>query len=275
MTDVQAVKDFWESKPLFTGESAHAPGTRDYFEEHRRVCVEDCYAGKIPPRMLPQSPVQDALDVGCGPGFWTVEMLRTGKIKNMTSCDLTAAGVDLCKKRLEIYGLTADVVQANAEELPFPDNAFDFVASTGVIHHTPNTEKALAEIARVLRPGGTAVISVYYKNFVLRHWRVFSPLGKLAFAAGARLKGRGRETIYAMPDADQIVCAYDGAENPIGKAYTRQRFVEMMSRHFRVDDVFYHFFPARSLPFAVPKPIHRALEKILPFMIVGRMTKRS
>ena len=52
---------------------------------------------------------------------------------------------------------------ADAEDLPFENESFDWVYSWGVLHHTPNTERAVAEASRVLKPGGTAKIMIYHK----------------------------------------------------------------------------------------------------------------
>ena len=67
------------------------------------------------------------------------------------------------KSSLDSLGVEGDqyeLRQANAEVLPFSDDAFDMVYSWGVLHHSPNTAGALAEVRRVLRPGGQMKIMV-------------------------------------------------------------------------------------------------------------------
>ena len=52
---------------------------REYFDEHRRVIIEDGFAGRLDERLVPDEAHKDAvLDLGCGPGFWTVELGRRG-----------------------------------------------------------------------------------------------------------------------------------------------------------------------------------------------------
>jgi hypothetical protein len=126
----------------------------------------------------------------------------------------------------------------------------------------------------VLRPGGTASISVYYRNILLRNWRHIGFAGETLARAGARLTGRGREGIYRERDAEELVRLYDGADNPIGKAYDRSEFVSLLAPHFVVDEIYYHFFPARSLPVRIPKAVHRILDARLPFMIYANVRKR-
>jgi SAM-dependent methyltransferase len=53
---------------------------------------------------------------------------------------------------------------ANAEELPFVNATFDVVYSFGVLHHTPRVDAAVAEVHRVLKPGGRALIMLYHRN---------------------------------------------------------------------------------------------------------------
>src|SRR5262249_33669783 len=52
----------------------------------------------------------------------------------------------------------------NAEALSFPDESFDWVYSHGVLHHTPNPQKAINEVWRVLKPNGRVIIMLYHKN---------------------------------------------------------------------------------------------------------------
>ena len=90
---------------------------------------------------------------------------------------------------------------------------------------------------------------------------------------GGGLKGRGRENIFLEKDVDKIVRLYDGSENPIGKSYTKEQFLKMLQPHFIVDETYLHFFPARSLPFKLPKAVHRWLDRNLGFMIYASVRK--
>jgi len=65
--------------------------------------------------------------------------------------DLTEAAVESTRHLLELEGLPGEVMVADAEQLPFPDDRFDVVYSWGVLHHTPDTQRAVDEVRRVLR----------------------------------------------------------------------------------------------------------------------------
>jgi ubiquinone/menaquinone biosynthesis C-methylase UbiE len=78
--------------------------------------------------------------------------------------DLTGRAITNTTRRFEIFGLSSKLLKADAENLPFNSESFDIVYSWGVIHCTPDTEKAIAEIWRVLKPGGEAKIMIYHKH---------------------------------------------------------------------------------------------------------------
>lgn len=268
---VKDVKKFWDSNPLWAGESQHEPGTKGFFEEHRKVKIDDVYAGKLDDRLFPQSEGR-MLDLGCGPGFWLVECaLRGGK--NIVGVDLTKNGLLLARRRCELYGTKASFCQQNAEELGFFDSTFCHVNCDGVIHHTPETEGCIREIARVLEKGGSAVISVYYRNLLLQVWPRLRWLRSLMSKMGAKLSGRGREEIFAADNVGEIVRLYDGKDNPIGKCYTRKEFVRMLSPYVSVEETFLHYFPARSLPFRIPQFLHKLLDRYVGFMIYAKVRK--
>lgn len=78
--NINDVKEFWENNPLFSGESNFEVGSNEFFEEHRKVYLEDVFANnfedkKFIPKLDEKAKV---LDLGCGVGFWTIEMLKRG-----------------------------------------------------------------------------------------------------------------------------------------------------------------------------------------------------
>lgn len=273
---IDDVKDFWENNPLFSGESKYEVGSKEFFDEHRRVYLDDVFAKNFSNELFVPKLNDDAkiLDLGCGVGFWTIEMLNRGGYKNMYSADLTNMAIETTKKRLDLYGLQSDLSIQNAEVMTYRDNFFDHINCQGVIHHTPNTEKTVEEMARVLKPNSTAYISVYYKNFFLRNWNTVKFIGKTLSILGAALKGRGREGIFAQNDVDEITRLYDGDKNPIGKSYSKDEAIKLVEKYFYIDKVFLNFFPARSLPFKIPLFLHRYLSKNMGFMIHLNLRKK-
>lgn len=102
------------------------------------------------------------LEVGCGPGVDLVHLAAVGG--RVTAVDLTPEAVSLARRHLEVRALEATVQEANAERLPFEDGTFDVVYSHGVLHHTVDTQRAIDEVWRVLKPGGEAIIMLYHRH---------------------------------------------------------------------------------------------------------------
>jgi ubiquinone/menaquinone biosynthesis C-methylase UbiE len=103
------------------------------------------------------------LEIGTGAGCDFVQWCRHAH--HATGIDLTAAAIALTRERLQLDRIPTtryELQVADAEALPFADNTFDVVYSWGVLHHTPSTDGAFAEVWRVLRPGGTMRVMVYH-----------------------------------------------------------------------------------------------------------------
>ncbi len=77
--------------------------------------------------------------------------------------DLSERAIEHTRRRLCAFGLTSQLKVGDAEQLDFPDCYFDRVYSWGVLHHTPDTSKAVSEVWRVLKREGMASIMIYHK----------------------------------------------------------------------------------------------------------------
>jgi ubiquinone/menaquinone biosynthesis C-methylase UbiE len=149
----------------------HEPGTREYFRElDRRV---------FDPRVLRLTVGSDGrpfsrfvrfselsgrrvLEVGCGSGFAVQLFAEAGA--DVTARDLTDWAVGTTRARMAAFGLDADVAVGDGEDLGLPSDSFDLVFSWGVIHHSSDMDGALAELVRVLKPGGDLVLMVYNRR---------------------------------------------------------------------------------------------------------------
>lgn len=98
------------------------------------------------------------LDGGCGHGSLVVRLAELGAAK--------VVGVDLAPTPPAdaLANLNnIEFIKTSLLSLPFPDNSFDLVVSSGVLHHTVDPEKCFKEMARVLKPGGIFILGVYGK----------------------------------------------------------------------------------------------------------------
>ena len=106
-------------------------------------------------------PGQAVLDVGCGTGDLTLAAKKAvGQDGSVTGIDAAAEMIEVATNKANKQQLVIDFQVAPIEKLPFPDNSFDVVINSLVMHHLPAQVKkdGLAEIYRVLRPGGTFFI---------------------------------------------------------------------------------------------------------------------
>ena len=101
------------------------------------------------------------LEIGVGLGADHQRFVEAGA--RITGVDLTSRAIALTRERFTAFSLNSDLMVGDAEELSLPDNEFDLVYSWGVIHHSPNTERVIEQILRVLRPGGVVRVMIYSK----------------------------------------------------------------------------------------------------------------
>jgi ubiquinone/menaquinone biosynthesis C-methylase UbiE len=105
------------------------------------------------------------LEIGVGLGADHQKFAEAGAV--LTGVDLTPRAVSHTAARFEQLGLESNLQVADAERLAFPDASFDLVYSWGVLHHSPDTQRAIEEVYRVLKPGGEAKIMIYHKHSIL------------------------------------------------------------------------------------------------------------
>ncbi len=95
-----------------------------------------------------------ALEIGAGTGYFTLNLLRAGMIGEATCSDISPGMLAALQANAQRLGLKVKTETADAERLPFEDASFDLVFGHAVLHHIPDLDRAFAELARVLAPGG-------------------------------------------------------------------------------------------------------------------------
>ncbi len=220
------VHDYWQAHPCAAKLADHEQGSRAFFAEveaakdrldgHERAFAE---FGRWRDR--------DVLEVGCGVGIDTARFARAGA--RISAVDLTEAAVELTTTLLSLDGLPGRATVADAEALPFDDASFDLVYSWGVLHHTANIERAVAEVRRVLRPDGEARVMLYCRTsvFALAVWlrqlaRNRSPLPmRAALATGLESPGT---RAFSRTDARSLFAGFRHVEvKQVATRYDRLR----------------------------------------------------
>jgi SAM-dependent methyltransferase len=109
-----------------------------------------------------QAKGKKVLEIGTGNGADGVMFALNGA--EYAGVDITETALEATRRHFAVQGLTGFFQREDAESLSFPGESFDWVYSHGVLHHTPNTQRAIDEVWRVLKPGGKAVVMLYHKH---------------------------------------------------------------------------------------------------------------
>jgi SAM-dependent methyltransferase len=160
--------EFWNE--LCGTQLAHSLGITDFSAES--LAKFDRYYMAIYPYLekylgLDRLAGRDVLEIGLGYG--TVSQLLAARAKSYTGLDIAAGPVSVVNQRMSLFNLNGAAQQGSILEAPFADASFDAIVTIGCLHHTGNLPRALDEVHRVLRPGGSAMVMIY-NAFSYRRW---------------------------------------------------------------------------------------------------------
>lgn len=102
-------------------------------------------------------PYERSLEVGCGTGFFTLNLKHAGVLRAATVTDISPGMVEVALRNARGLGFEVAGQVADAQEVPYGDGEFDLVIGHAMLHRVPDVEQALREALRVLRPGGRFV----------------------------------------------------------------------------------------------------------------------
>jgi ubiquinone/menaquinone biosynthesis C-methylase UbiE len=123
-------------------------------EERQRIF--DDYFSLFPWERV--SPTAIGADVGCGSGRWAaVVARRVGRLECVDPSD----AIEIARRNLASES-NVGFHRCSVDALPFPDASLDFAYSLGVLHHVPDTEKAIGSIGQKLKPGAPLLLYLYY-----------------------------------------------------------------------------------------------------------------
>lgn len=250
---MQALKkdtqSFWNSEPCGSRYSKNEIGTKEFFMDiqKHRFEIMDYFSDLIPFHQFRRKKV---LVIGCGLGTDGVQFAKAGC--DYTGIDFSSRSVNLAARKAALAGLAgkSNHIFADAERLPFKNEAFDIVYSHGVLHHTPDIKKAIDETFRVLRSGGQAIVMLYHRNswnywgnimFLRRMGAIlcFSDLG-LKFVN--RITG---EDMHRLKEHQRLLHKIglkyltsdlwlswntDGACNPLSQVFSRIEILQLFQR---------------------------------------------
>jgi ubiquinone/menaquinone biosynthesis C-methylase UbiE len=243
--NIEDVKKFWDARPCNVQHSKKELGTKEYFDEveKKKLFVE--------PNILDfsQFPLyrgKRVLEVGCGIGTAAINFARHGA--DYTGFELSEKSLQIAQRRFEVYGFPGNFYQGNAEQLDqyLPAEQFDLVYSWGVIHHSPNPEQIIKQIAKFVKPDGTFKLMLYATN----SWKNFM------IEAG-----------FDQPEA-QYGC-------PIAYTYTNDEIRDLLSPAFEVVKIDQdHIFPYQIEPYKQGEYVRQPWFENMPTQIFRVLEKR-
>ena len=272
------VRSFWQNSPCDSWFTNEQPGTPEFYrglDEHRY---------EVHPQLAKAAAFEKAygkrvLEIGCGCGSEAERFVRAGA--SYTAVDLTNAAISITQRRFQLAGLKGRFIQGDAENLPFADSSFDIVYSHGVLHHTPDTPRAIREVHRVLAPGGQAMIMLYYENSfnyqvnlrIVRRLRAHLLKSELGFKLARRLWREPEEELRRHAELvkqDSLVYLdmqnmlnrnTDGPDNPLSQVFSRESASDLFWQFnkARTDVMFWNPNYLPGIGNLIPKPIENWL----------------
>lgn len=210
----EQVRSFWSRTPCGSWDATAPEGTPEYFAqiETRRYKLEP-FIHRV--AQFESARTTSVLEIGVGLGTDHVQFARAGA--QVHGVDLTERGIALVRRRLELEGLASDLHVADAEQLPFADASFDYVYSWGVLHHTPDTRRAVAEAIRVLRPGGRICVMLYSRHAWVSYglWLRHGPLSRRPFRSISDVLHHHMESIGTKGYTKREVRSMFGGVDPL------------------------------------------------------------
>ncbi|GAA5533107.1 class I SAM-dependent methyltransferase [Deinococcus aluminii] len=212
---------------------------RTRIETHRRYGVGPDLEAAVD-RLLALCGEETLLDVGTGPGNFPGRLRAEGHRGRLVGVDLSAGMVEGATRAYP----GVEFVQASADALPFPEGAFDVVTARHMLYHVPDVPAALAEFARVLRPGGHFLAVTNASGYMGELWEVVAEVATDEPAVGRLLDSRAGSAVFSELEGERQV---------------REAFGNV-----RVD------FLGSALVFPAPEPVLAYLESMTPLQRLAR-----
>lgn len=235
--NIAEVERFWHHHSCGSDTSI-AKERKRYFQEIERYRYSNV-RNIVKDARFPEFAGKRVLEVGCGVGTDGLQFAKNRAI--YTGINLDEGSTRLAREVFDLAGMSGNILQMDGEDMKFPDNAFDHVYSFGVIHHTPNPERMVGDIFRILKPGGTFCAMVYNRSSVNYYFEImflrkmfryalmpsFAP--KLFSKLGIdRYKlQRHREIMLSekMTHERWISINTDGPDNPLSRVFSRREAI--------------------------------------------------
>ncbi|WP_078623923.1 methyltransferase domain-containing protein [Streptomyces monomycini] len=188
-------------------------------------------------------PGSRVLEAGCGVGAQTVHLAASSPKAHITAVDIRADSLDQARARLAArpHAATVRWHQADLTDLPYPDASFDHLFVCFVLEHLPDPARTLADLRRVLRPGGGITViegdhgsALFHPDSAHAHAVIGHQVRLQAAAGGDALLGRRLQPLLTAAGYAEVavrprtVCA-DATRPGLVDSFTRNTFIAMIA----------------------------------------------
>ena len=252
------VRAYWNDKPCDSELSTLNSLTREYFLDIQRQRYE------LQPHILDVLSridwnAKQVLEIGTGVGTDARQIIAKGG--RYTGINIDQGSTAATTAALRVFSLPGIGLQCDATSLDFPDGTFDVVYSFGVLHHIPEAAKAVAEIHRVLKPGGELLVMLYNRTSInylveimflrklgLRLLSVpgaIAVLEKLGFPSTKLERHKElNKQLSRMSDLEWLSRNTDGPDNPYSRVYDADEAADLL-KAFQIHNNEAYFFDHR------------------------------
>ncbi len=219
--------------PRFVNEGSYASLFGDQWKQYKKTQLDSYSGSPISENRLNRclgelkNDLQGklVLEAGCGAGRFTEILLKKGA--SLVSSDLSSA-VEVNAENFPVSD-NHMVIQADINDMPYADESFDVVICLGVIQHTPDTEKTIKDLYKLVKKGGTLVIDHY----------TFSKSNYLRMAPLYRMHLRKKTSSYTIPYTQKLIRRY----LPLHKKFAHNKLVSVLLNRISPVISYYTAFP--------------------------------
>ncbi len=148
------------------------------------IKVEEWHRNAL--QLSPSLVGKKVLEVGCGTGDFAIYLAEKGV--DVTAVDYSDVAIRLAREKAAVQNSAVKLIIADAMQLPFDSSTFDIIFSCECLEHVPEPQRALNQMNRVLKPGGTLILTTEnYSNAMILAW-VVARLRGVPFDSGAGIQ---------------------------------------------------------------------------------------